>query len=35
MKLDSGASIYEEVTDKKKLYTLLDNKQQDYKFATN
>lgn len=35
MKLDSGVSIFEEVTDKKKLFNLLEGKQQDYKFATN
>ena len=35
MKLDSGSSIYEEVTDQRKLYKLLDNKQQDYNFSSS
>jgi hypothetical protein len=35
LKLDGGASIYEEVTDMKKLYKILENKQEDYNFSNN
>ncbi len=35
LKLDGGVSIYEEVTDPKKLYKLLENKQEDYNFSGN
>ncbi len=35
LKLDSGVSIYEEVTDQRKLYKILENKQQDYNFSSN
>ena len=33
LKLDSGVSVYEEITDLKRLYKILDNKQQDYNFS--
>ena len=35
LKLDGGVSIYEEITDPKKLYKLLENKQEDYNFSNN
>jgi len=35
MKLDSGVSLYEEVTDPRKLYKLLENKQHDYNYSSN
>lgn len=35
LKLDGGVSIYEEVTDPKKLYKILENKQEDYNFSNN
>ncbi len=35
LKLDTGASIYEEVTDMRKLYKLLENKQLDYNYSSN
>lgn len=35
LKLDGGVSIYEEVTDAKRLYKILENKQEDYNFSNN
>lgn len=35
LKLDSGASIYEEVTDKRKLFRLLEGKQHDYNYSSD
>ena len=35
LKLDQGVSLYEEVTDSRKLYKTLDNKQQDYNYSSN
>jgi dynein heavy chain len=35
LKLDSGVSLYEEVTDSRKLYKLLENKQHDYNYSSN
>jgi len=35
LKLDGGVSIYEEITDPKKLYKILENKQEDYNFSNN
>lgn len=34
LKLDSGVSLYEEVTDSRKLYKILENKQDDYNFSS-
>jgi dynein heavy chain len=35
LKLDSGVSLYEEVTDSRKLYKMLENKQHDYNYSSN
>lgn len=35
LKLDSGVSLYEEVTDSRKLYKFLENKQHDYNYSSN
>lgn len=35
LKLDTGASVYEEVTDMRKLYKMLENKQLDYNYSSN
>ena len=35
LKLDSGVSLYEEVTDHRKLYKILENKQHDYNYSSN
>lgn len=35
MKLDIGVSVYEEVTDNKKIAKILDEKQDDYNHASD